>query len=137
MSAAVSSRVEAIVKCVDDEFGGKADELFDPVVVRMDYREGSEFEATKKPGVYVFIGDSGRCLKVGKSLSNASKRALQHCGSDNTSSKDGTIHMADLDSGKTYMLVFALQDDSLHWVLALEYFLEHELKPAIQSLRNG
>ena len=137
MSAAVSSGVEAVVQKVDAEFGSKA-ELFTPIVVRMDARQGAEFEATKSPGVYVFIDENGRCLKVGKSLMNASKRALEHCR-DNTSSKDGTIHMADrVNSEKTYMLVFALQEpDSLHWVLALEYYLEKKLRPTIPSQRNG
>jgi hypothetical protein len=137
MSETVSSHVNAIVQSVDTEFGSKA-VLFTPIVVRMDARQGAEFEATKSPGVYVFIDENGRSLKVGKNHLNASKRALEHCR-DNTSSKDGAIHMADLrDSEKTYMLVFALQKPiSLHWVLALEHFLEMELKPTIPSQRNG
>jgi hypothetical protein len=129
MGDAVVSHVEAIVQLVDAEFGTKAD-LFTPVVVRMDARDATAFVAKKSPGVYVFIDGSGRCLKVGKSHLNASKRALEHCR-DNTSSKDGTIRMADLvNSPNTYILVFALQGrDSLHWVLALEHFLEKALKP--------
>jgi excinuclease UvrABC nuclease subunit len=137
MSEAVSSHVEGIVQLVDTEFGTKA-ELFAPIVVRMDARNATGFEVTKSPGVYVFIDESGRCLKVGKSHLNASKRALEHCR-DNTRSKDGTINMADLvSSSNTYMLVFALQErDSLHWVLALEHYLEKALRPAIHSQRNG
>ena len=134
---ATSSRIEAIVHSVYKEFGTKA-ALFSPIAVRMDLRKCDEFEATKKPGVYVFIDENNRCLKVGKSQSNASKRALQHCGTDNTSSKDGAIHMADrLNSDKTYMLVFALQEDSQHWVLALEHYLENTENPVIRSVRNG
>jgi hypothetical protein len=122
MNVAVSTEVATILQSVVDEFGSKTGELFDPVVVRMDSREGSEFDATKKPGVYVFIDENGTCLKVGKHNLNASKRALEHCR-DNTSSKDGAIHMADrVNCEETYMLEFALQDDSRHWVLALEYF---------------
>ena len=137
MSETVSSRVNTIVQYVDDEFGSKA-ELFTPIVVRMNARQVAEFEKTKSPGVYVFIDENGRCLKVGKNHLNASKRALEHC-KDNTSSKDGTIHMADrFNSEKTYMLVFALQEcNSLHWVLALEYYLEKKLNPKILSQRNG
>jgi hypothetical protein len=135
-SLGISSCVEAIIQSVDKEFGGKA-ELFIPILARMDRREGAEFERTKRPGVYVFIYEDGTCLKVGKNQQNASKRALEHC-TDNTCSKDGTIHMADLrNSDKTYMLVFALQGESMHWVLALEYFLEKTLEPRILSLRNG
>ena len=136
MSETVSSHVKAIVQSVDVEFGSKA-ELFTPIVVRMDARQGDEFEATKLPGVYVFIDENGRCLKVGKNHLNASKRALEHCR-DNTSSKDGTIHMADRVNEKTYLLVFALQErGSLHWVLALEHYLEKTQRPRIPSLRNG
>lgn len=137
MSETVSSHVKAIVQSVDVEFGSKA-ELFTPIVVRMDARQVDVFKATKVPGVYVFIDENGRCLKVGKNHLNASKRALEHCR-DNTSSKDGTIQMADLaNSEKTYMLVFALQErDSLHWVLALEHYLEKTQRPLIRSLRNG
>lgn len=137
MSATVLSRVEAIGQLVDSEFGTKA-ELFTPIIVRMDAREGADFEATKLPGVYVFLDENGGCLKVGKSHLNASKRALEHCR-DNTCSKDGAIRMADLrDSDKAYLLVFALQKhDSLHWVLALEHYLEKNLRPEILSQRNG
>lgn len=137
MNSAVSSAIEAIVQSVDAEFSSKA-ELFKPIVVRMDSRQGAEFEATKWPGVYAFIDERGRCLKVGKSHLNASKRALEHCR-DNTTSKDGTVQMADhLSSDKTYMLVFAIQEQrSLHWVLALEHYLEEEFSPQIRSRRNG
>ncbi len=142
LSETVSPHVNTIVQYVDDEFGSKA-ELFTPIVVRMNARQGAEFEKTKSPGVYVFIDENGDSLKVGKNHLNASKRALEHC-KDDTHSKDGTIHMADRDNEKTYLLVFALQKDdsleehySLHWVLALEYFLEKKLKPKIPSLRNG
>lgn len=138
LPATISSGVGDVIYRVHDEFGSKAD-LFIPIVVRMDRREGTEFEATKSPGVYVFIHEDSGYLKVGKSHSNASKRALQHCGNDNTSSKDGTIQMAQLQrSNKTYLLIFALQkQDSMHWVLALEHYLEKILKPRITSHRNG
>jgi hypothetical protein len=136
MSLGISSCVETIIQSVDNEFGSKA-ELFKPILVRMDRQEGDEFEATKCAGVYVFIYEDGTCLKVGKSLRNASKRALEHCR-DNTSSKDGTVRMADLrHSDKTHMLVFALQGESRHWVLALEYYLEKNFNPRIPSHRNG
>ena len=137
ISPAVSSLVQAIIQSVDTEFGTKA-ELFTPVVVRMDMRQGDEFEATKSPGVYVFIHEEYECLKVGKNHQNASKRALEHCR-DNTSSKDGSIQMSEhINSDKTYMLVFALQEsESLHWVFALEHYLEKTLHPKIRSVRNG
>lgn len=104
----------------------------------MDALKGAEFDATKSPGVYIFIHEHDGCLKVGKSHSNASKRALEHVR-DNTSSKDKAIQMAELrESDKTYMLVFALRTaENLHWILALEHYLEKTLKPKITSIRNG
>ena len=133
----ISSLVETIVQSIRTEFGSKA-EQFVPIVIRMDALKGAEFDATKSPGVYVFLHEDSGCLKVGKSHSNASKRALEHFR-DNTSSKDKAIQMAQLDqSDKTYMLIFALQRaENLHWILALEHYLEKTLKPRITSKRNG
>jgi hypothetical protein len=138
MDTTLPAGIEDIVKSVREEFGSKA-ELFKPIVLPMNSLDCKEFERTKGAGVYVFVHDEMGCLKVGKSHSNASKRALQHCGSDNTSSGDGTIQMSKLrHSEKTHMLVFALQKDaSMHWVLALEHYLENTLKPKIPSKRNG
>lgn len=137
MSAAIWSHVEDIVQRIYAEFGTKA-ELFTPTVVRMDARQGAKFDATKRPGVYVFIHEEYGCLKVGKNHLNASKRALEHCR-DNTSSDDNKIQMKHLrDSDKTYMLVLVLEKpDSLHWLLALEYYLEKNLRLQIRAKRSG
>ena len=134
----LTSLIEDILQSVRNEFGEKA-ELFKPIVLSMNALECAEFEATKVPGVYVFIHDELGCIKIGKSHSNVSKRALQHCGSDNTSSGDGLIQMSKLlHCDKTHMLIFALQKgESTHWVLALEHYLENTLKPRIPSKRNG
>jgi hypothetical protein len=128
---------EQILEMVKSEFGEKAN-LFTPVKIWLNNLECKEFEATKFPGVYVFLNE-GCCIKVGKSQSNASKRALQHCGTDNTSSTDKKLQMSKLlNSDKTLLLVFAMnQPGCIHWVLALENFLERELKPSIPSKRNG
>jgi hypothetical protein len=106
--------------------------------VWLNNRKGEEFEASKVPGVYVFLHDDV-CIKVGKSQTNASKRALQHCGSDDTHSADDKWHMSKLlNDDKTLLLVYALnQRESEHWLLALENFLERTLQPAIPSKRNG
>jgi hypothetical protein len=145
MHTTIWSDVETIVQSVHVEFGSKA-ELFQPILVRMDavdrHEDGPEFDATKFAGVYVFIHEEYGCLKVGKSNSNASKRALEHLR-DDTHSKDDAIHMAQLrQSDKTYMLVFALQEpECVHWVLALEYYLEMTLRKTrslrIPTIRNG
>lgn len=137
MRTTIWSDVETIVQSVHVEFGSKA-QLFQSILVRLDALVGPEFEATKFAGVYVFIHEEYGCLKVGKSNSNASKRALEHLR-DDTHSKDEAIHMAQLrQSDKTYMLVFALQKpECVHWVLALEYYLEKTLPLRIPTIRNG
>ena len=130
---------EQILELVNNEFGEKAN-FFTPLKIWLNNRNGKEFEASKFPGVYVFLHDDV-CIKVGKSLTNASKRALQHCGVDDTHSADDKWHMSELlNDDKTLLLVYALnQRESvhLHWVLALEYFLEQKLQPTIPSKRNG
>ena len=138
MPKTLSSRIEEIIQSVDDEFGDKFVH-FKPIALRMNALERDESEAAKVAGVYVFVHDDLGCIKVGKSQSNALKRALQHCGSDNTSSKDKAIQMAALRRcDKTYLLIFALQNpESMHWVVALEHFLEKRLQPTIRSVRNG
>ena len=130
-------QVEGIIQKVDAEFGTMA-QLFKPGVVRMDARQCHEFAATKSPGVYIFIHEEHGRSKVGKHFLNVSKRALEHC-TDNTSSLDKSIQMKHLrDNDKTYMLIFALHErEALHWVLALECFLEKNLTPKICSRRNG
>jgi len=141
MCKTIWSDVETIVESVHVEFGSKA-ELFQPILVRLDALDGPEFDATKFAGVYVFIHEEYGCLKVGKSNSNASKRALEHLR-DNTHSKDGAIQMAELrSSDKTYMLIFALEkEDYIHWVLALEHYLEKALRKTLRlripTIRNG
>jgi hypothetical protein len=128
---------EQILELVNSEFGDKA-KVFTPLVLRPSNLVGDDFESSKGPGVYVFLNE-GKCLKVGKSQSNASKRALQHCGTDDTSSADGKLHMSRLGyNDQTQLLVFALnQPDCLHWVVALENYLERKLQPLIPSKRNG
>jgi hypothetical protein len=127
-----------ILELVNREFGEKA-KLFTPLELRLNSLESSDYEASKVPGVYVFLNEDLGCLKVGKSQSNASKRALQHCGTDNTSSADGKLQMAQLGhSDKTLLLVYALnQPDCMHWAVALENYLERKLQPLIPSKRNG
>jgi hypothetical protein len=130
---------EQILALVNSEFGEKAN-FFTPVEVWLNNRKVEDFDDTKVPGVYVFLHE-GVCIKIGKSQTNASKRAMQHCGTDNTSSADKKWKMSELrDDAETLLLVYALKppyQEKMHWVLALESFLERELQPAIPSKRNG
>jgi hypothetical protein len=128
---------EQILELINSEFGEKA-KLFTPVEVWLNNRKCKEFQVTKVPGVYVFLHEDV-CIKAGKSQTNASKRAMQHCRADNTSSEDKKWKMSELrDDAKTILLVYALKEpDGMHWLLALENFLELKLQPAIPSKRNG
>ena len=89
--------------------------------------------------MYVFLNDKG-CIKVGKSERNAPGRAMQHCGKDNTTSADGRIQMKNLPcDASTRLLIVNLADPTrqMHWLLALERFLEDTLLPAVKSKRKG
>lgn len=113
--------------------------LFEMRVFTLDHLGGAEFEAAKRPGVYVFWHPSFGFIKVGKSQSNAPRRAMQHCGLDNTTSNDRRVQMANLkDDPRARLFTLTLKDPSrMHWVLALEHFLEIALDPKIRSRRSG
>lgn len=84
------------------------------------------------PGVYVFIGGD-TVYKVGSSLNNSRKRALEHF-TDNTQ-KDGiSIHDIYQHQDACILLFNIIHfDEDSHWILALEAFLEKKLQPKIRS----
>jgi hypothetical protein len=87
-------------------------------------------------GVYVYWHPEHEVLKTGKSQANSRKRALEHIP-DNTSHKN--IQMAVLGKDEnTKLLLFNIKNNSdLHWVLALEAFMEWNASPKIKSARMG
>ena len=89
-----------------------------------------------RPGVYVYWHPEHGVLKTGKSQKNSRKRALEHIR-DNTSHND--IQMAQLGrDGKTKLILFNVKyKNKLHWVLALEAFMEWNAIPKIKSARMG
>ena len=111
---------------------------FSALIEKFDYMDlngvairESQDPRTAQAGVYIFYKD-GEVLKVGKSLSNARKRALQHFR-DNT----GKI-MKDLDGDpELHLLLFTVDKrENEHWVIALEDFFEWKLDPKIRSERR-
>ncbi len=94
----------------------------------------NNFEA--RPGVYVYWHPEHGVVKTGKSQTNSRKRALEHIR-DNTLFDN--IQMASLEKDSTtVILLFNLKNDSdLHWVLALEAFMEWNVSPKIKSKRMG
>jgi len=126
-----------ILALVHEEFGDKAKHF----IVRefaLTGLKGDEVEQTKDAGVYVFWHSRHGFVKVGKSQSNASKRAMEHIR-DNTSAKGGELQMRALRDDPACKLIVLNVDDhqNMHWVLALENFLERKLQPCIRSVRNG
>ena len=88
------------------------------------------------PGVYVFIGD-GAVYRVGRSLDNSRKRVMEHLV-DRTEFKG--IGVWDIkDMADKAILLFNLKNpkEDIHWLAALEIFLEREFKPKIPSGRLG
>ena len=108
------------------------------LIKRFDYIDlaGAAIRESQDPrisraGVYIFYKD-GEVLKVGKSLSNARRRALEDFR-DNTGK---IMKNLDGDSGLHLLLFTVDKRENEHWVIALEDFFEWKLKPKIRSERR-
>lgn len=118
---------EQIIERFRAEFGGLA-ELFNVII--LSYAEAASISdpLVTRPGVYVHF-DRGGVVKVGRSFSNARKRALEHVR-DNTGGS-----MASLGSDASDRLVLFTVAEDLHWVAALEVYFERTLNPSVRSRR--
>lgn len=86
-----------------------------------------------KPGVYVFWHPQRGVIRVGRSLDNSRKRALQHISSNT----GGTMSCLASDP-QARLILFNVKDPMDNfWVAALEIYLERELNPEIASGRQG
>ena len=84
------------------------------------------------PGVYVFWRPGG-VIKVGRHLTNARKRALEHIVANTGGTMSG---LAALDDAR--LLLFSVIDPAdRHWVAALEIYFEKKLKPSVRAARLG
>lgn len=84
------------------------------------------------PGVYVFW-KAGQVVKVGRHLTNARKRALEHIRCNT-----GGCMAALLEDESAYITLLSLKDPSdRHWAAAVEIFLEQKLNPLVRSARLG
>ncbi len=98
--------------------------------------ENSEY--VWKPGVYIWFAQD-EVIKVGRSFTNARKRALEHIdyGKGGTLNREWSIQALS-NSVDTKILLFNLKDEKdKHWAAALEIFFESILKPKIASGRLG
>ena len=84
-----------------------------------------------RPGVYVYWHD-GRVVKVGRSLTNARKRAYQHIQHDT----QGKMKVLENDPNAR-ILLFTVSLEDCRWAAAFEIFLEDRLHPAIPTQRRG
>ncbi len=91
----------------------------------------SNAEHIWKPGVYVFWHPTRCVIKVGRHLTNARKRALEHLR-DHTG---GT--MSRLDSNARLLFFNVKNVNDKHWAAALEIYFEEHLTPEIKSDRLG
>ena len=105
--------------------------LFDRLIMDYEEAEDSDDPRVARPGVYVWLsGDE--VLKVGRSFSDARKRALEHIR-DNTAQKMGVL----AGDPEARLVLFTVLSEDYHWVAALEVFLENNLQPSIPSKRQG
>lgn len=85
------------------------------------------------PGVYVWAHEVDGILRVGRSLSNSRKRALEHIA-DNT----GGDMTAYGDSHYTRLYLFnVVKVEDYHWAAALEIYFENCLSPKLKAGRQG
>ena len=104
---------------------------FDFVALNLDSAVALNTRRVWNPGVYVWMAGP-EIIKVGRSLSNARKRALEHL-QDNTG---GT--MAGLkDNPNSLLVLITVEPEDRHWAAALEIYLEEKLNPSIKSQREG
>ena len=85
------------------------------------------------PGVYVFWHPKRGVIKVGRHLINSRKRALEHIRDDT----GGLMKKLSADNSLRLLLFNVKDEQSKHWVAALEIFFEKRLKPEIRSKRLG
>jgi len=129
------SCIEEIIAIAEKEFENKF-QLFKKYTFSVSKAQKKGIKEIEKPGVYVYC-KAGKIIKIGKSNSNARKRANEHIV-ENTTSKDGKLEMKYLLSDNEAIILFLIvEDDSkIHWIIALEDYLEHNFKAKIPSIRR-
>ncbi|HLO59219.1 MAG TPA: hypothetical protein VK179_10785 [Bacteroidales bacterium] len=87
------------------------------------------------PGVYTFMGNNS-LYRVGVSMQNSRARVLQHL--EACTSKNGYC-VWDIDHylDKSITLFNVKNKSDIHWLLALETFIEIKFEPKIKSGRIG
>jgi len=127
-----------IISSVNSEFISRginiSDELFNSEKLVEMYKlkgisHSYSYPYTPSPGVYVWLDTKkNKAIKVGKHNENVVKRAFEHFKA-NTHTAD--IEMQPFSQNNftgILLLVFYLDNNNIHWVLALEDYLEKSLR---------
>jgi hypothetical protein len=126
---------EEVISLFKNEFSHLA-ETFITFELSVEEARNSKNNDEARPGVYVYWHPEYGVLKTGKSQDNSRKRALEHIR-DNTSHENIQMALLGKDA-HTIVLLFNIKNDSdLHWVLALEAYMEWNANPKIKSARMG
>jgi|SRR5680860_82463 len=122
---------------IQDIFNSEFEPLLDKFTIIEEYLSNlaqSTNEFIYHPGVYVFFLET-EVIKVGRSLTNSRKRALEHI-KDNT--KNEAFEMNSLQKMEAKVMLFNLKNaDDYHWLGSVEMYLERRLNPVIKSGRKG
>lgn len=118
-----------ILKKFRSEFGVIADRFNISAITLSESNKPSDL--TDRPGVYIHHCDE-KVVRVGRSLKNARKRALEHIR-DNTG---GSMSELATNPGANLILLTVSPKTNTHWIAALEIYLEESLAPAFPSKRK-
>ena len=116
---------EYIKKIVSVEFG-KINEKFQILKINIAKARQDRTSGAAAPGVYIFLKDE-QVIKVGRSLTNSRKRALEHIDA-NTGGEMALLEGDESAQIILFNLMNTNDTNDLHWVCALEVFLEIKLK---------
>jgi hypothetical protein len=105
---------------------------FDLIFLREDEIEGATHPSVSRSGVYIWTDGRKKVIKVGRSLSNSRKRAVEHLY-DNTGGTMGALK----DDPEALLVLINVEPQDKHWAAALELYMEQKLQPEISSKRQG
>ena len=124
--------IDDVQRLFEEEFSAVRDK-FCVLLIPADEVAGSSEEFVWHPGVYVWWHPERGVLKVGRHFTNSRKRALEHI-KHNTG---GVLKEYGSDPD-TRLLLFNVKDpNDLHWVAAVEVFLETKAEPYVRAKRQG
>lgn len=120
-----------VIDRFEEEFSAVADRFYIRQLVISEAAACAE-NYVAHPGVYVFWKPGG-VVKVGRHLTNARKRALEHIVANTGGLMADLINQSD-----ARLLLFSLINPAdRHWAAAVEIYLESRLNPSVRAARLG